>query len=394
MRVGAFARLIGLGCLGAGCQLIAGDFEVVPAQPPLAELPRACLPDSGRCTGAVLEECAPDRKTFQAVEECASPNECDPTARACHPCVPGEYACNGQQLLLCDAGLLWQPQSDCLTAELCSLTPDRRSGQCVVPICDVGQHECQGDRLLRCAPGRDEWELLEACADAAHCDAQQANTAFLAGEKVHCQPLCTGDDCYKECTPGSMRCAPSSIPEVQQCSSEGRWIRREVCVNRALCDGVNGRCLPPACFEREVQCRGQKRESCSVNRAQFDSAGECATGEICEPGGCVPGPCIDGAFRCSGRILEQCAYGAWQPRNVCRTPLLCFSDQNEGRCLEAACEPGGYECDGPWMNACSEEGDALSIHSNDCSDGGKVAKTCSIYSNPDPEREPAYCRDL
>lgn len=375
--------------------MIAGGFEIVPDVPPVEPLVRNCLPGTLRCSGQSLEVCADDRRSFQLVEDCGSREACDPTAGACHPCVPGEYACNvveledeadpeikhlRSELVQCDENLQWQLRDTCLTPELCSLTNERRTGVCLGATCEENEHSCSTNRLIRCAPGRDRWELLEVCSAQDHCDSVMANAAIEAGERAHCLPNCEGEDCGTECEPGTWRCA--SPTQVQQCNADGYWVQREVCDSRALCDEEGGRCMSPACdwdnpkAEEPVpdrRCMGQERQACASNNLKFVRIDACNSGEQCTPDGCIVDPCTEGDFRCNDRTLERCEGGRWDPRQICRTPELC--NDVAKRCQDPECAPGSHTCDRAWVNLCPNG--IQEYHSYSCE-----PEICVEYTDP------------
>ena len=326
----------------AGCQVVFGDFTFDRTETPVA-LADACRPNAYHCNGATLELCADDRSGYLKLAECASADECDPTAGACRPCESGELACNENVLLSCSGARTWEVSDTCVTAELCQLGSDRRSGSCDPGAlgCEPGAVRCEGERFERCVASGERWDLVELCGGSDQCVAAE-------GEVTGCLPAaCEGEDCPPpECQNGDLRCDPSSGLTLQRCNAAGRYVTLEACVARVFCRADLGRCLPPACERNEKRCLGQKFQTCRSDRAWFQTTKECAPDQACDPiEGCVSG-CVNDAKRCNGPAFERCVDGAWLPQQICATQKLCNVAQNG--CDEPTC--GGtlpsFDCGG------------------------------------------------
>lgn len=314
--------LVGLvaGAALVGCQTVLGDFEVGEFEP--GALGSVCRPNSYRCQGARLERCRDNRTGFEPVTTCESAGMCDPSAGTCRTCSVGEFACSDGELRTCSGDAAWSNATQCETAALCRVNPDRGGGTCDPPQCETGSFLCEGGWLLACAPTRDRWNLVEYCGADAICDAATAAAAVEKKERPHCVPTC-GDDCPPgACRPGATRCS-RDLPAVELCASDGQWIIREACATDALCDGVNGRCLQPACNFGDMRCFGNLRQVCSQDQTRFETIEECPASGTCAPDDCEAARCTDGALRCNGSSFERCLEGEFVPVNRCATRVLC-----------------------------------------------------------------------
>lgn len=322
--------------------MVVGDFSIDTSAPPIV-LFADCRPNAYRCVGATLELCADDRSGYRVLEECASADQCDPTAGACRPCIVGEFACNENLPRLCSADRTWTEGAACEATEFCQVTPDRRSDPCQTG-CEPGAVRCEDDVFQRCRPSGEGFEPVERCG-VGKCSA-----AEVAG----CLPsACEGQDCPRpECTHGELRCDPTSGLTLQRCNAAGRFVTLEACAASVLCRADLGVCLPPACERGEKRCLGQKFQSCRGDRTWFQTTKECNAGETCDPTrGCVAGNCVNDALRCNGTVFEHCINGVWSPRQICATKDLC---QAPTGCEAPAC--GGalpsYQCDGSVASQC------------------------------------------
>ncbi len=107
-----------------------------------------------------------DSREGSAEGDPASPGCGDPPLR-----------CRGAQLETCvDGG--WQPAEACATAQLCedSVQICRATGdcggQCLPPVCEVGQTECNGTFVVFCNEGRTGLVAEENCGlqcSGMHC---------------------------------------------------------------------------------------------------------------------------------------------------------------------------------------------------------------------------------
>lgn len=313
---------------GSGCQVVLGDFSVDTSEAPVV-LMTECRPNAYHCEGATLRICADDRSGYRVLEECASADECDPTAGACRPCTTGDFACNENLLLRCAAGS-WTSAGECESIELCQVGLNRREGRCRPAMCVPGAVQCRDGAFERCSPSGERWELVERCAAAENCIAEPA-------EEAGCLPAaCEGEDCPpSECEVGRLRCDPLTRLALQRCDSSGRFVTQEACAASSLCRDDLGACLPPACERNEKRCLGQKYQTCRGDRAWFQTTRECAADQTCDPAvGCVRGTCTDGAQRCNDAAFERCVDGAWAPQQICITKDLC--DASTG-CQEPEC---------------------------------------------------------
>jgi hypothetical protein len=351
----------------SSCQLLFGDFELDESRPApsFGPLGTGCEPNTFRCVGERLETCAPDRTSYELVESCSSAALCDPTAAACRPCTPGEWACNGATPASCDSAGQWVPGVSCASAALCRVSPARTSAACIAPSCDYpGAHDCRGDLLLRCAEGLDRLVLADRCTSAATCDPALADAqAATSGwgtcveslpEACESDGSCTQPSC--EAT-GAVRCVAEDLTLLEACGNAGRWTTRAACDAAALCSEDAARCLEPACSVGETRCLGQVHQTCSSDRTRWVSDRTCASNQLCVPTGCAPATCTSDTFRCNGPSLERCADNRWVAMNRCATAALCSVT---GACLEPMCggELGDFRCRGSSLEQCAAGRDA------------------------------------
>lgn len=412
----------------SACQLVLGDFTVEFVSEE-RELGSACEPDEYRCNGAELEVCAADRQAFEPFRTCDGPNACNLTSSSCRACTPGELECHGSTLVQCAADLSWAPSAECTadtrcqidangigacvpracvegalrcegalllqcnrrgefeesqlcaTSELCTaslaqtLSETAPRARCAAPVCEPGQHSCDGAVLRRCSFARDAWDTLETCSGAELCNPFAGDCSGCTPGEVGCAGAdvircseaggvetirtCTsasecsdrGESCEGPAcdTPGVFRCASGNGLEV--CSPGGGWELTEVCVTAGLCSASEGRCQEPACGTGELRCVGKEQQECSGDRSRFELKKRCQEGSTCDPLlGCVPSACSDGQARCNGIYLEHCVAGAFERTRRCATPELC--DAAAQVCNAPGCT-GQFHCNGPTVQRCS-----------------------------------------
>lgn len=428
-----------LGALAlSACQLVLGGFTIELLSDE-RELGSACDPEEYRCVGAELEVCAADRGSFVPFRTCDGPDACSVTSAACRPCTPGELECRGQTLVQCAPDLTWTTSMECAgdarcriadgvascesacaegdlscegarllqcnrhgeyeeselcaTPELCTaalsqtLSAETPRARCAAPVCEPGQHSCDGAVLRRCSFARDGWDTIATCPSAELCNPAAGDCsactpgeiACAGAEVIRCSDAgtfttirtCTsthacnvgGEACRNvECdTPGAFRCAAGNGLEV--CSPGGGWELTEVCVTAALCSATAGRCLEPACRAGDVRCVGNEWQECSGDRSRYVRKETCAAGSTCDPMlGCVPGPCTDGQVRCNGPYLERCAAGVFERAQRCASPELC--DAAGDSCREPGCE-ARFDCDELTILQCSP-GRVMWTHYDTC----------------------------
>jgi hypothetical protein len=345
----ARGRLIGASILlfSTGCQLVLGDFTLAgaPSEPP-APVGTACTPNTYRCTDNRLQTCSADRTAWDDVAQCASADQCDPTAGTCRTCAFDEFACNGSVLQKCDAMGHWQAQgTPCDSPELCQVTVDRKSGGCAKSPCPAGNgHSCTDNRLERCSASRDQLSLVDRCGSAALCDPAKADAQTAAGTLGTCEPL--------KCSFGQFACEGTAL---ERCNDDqSGWTPLTTCDDAASCNPLTGDCTP--CTQGDTVCSGAELWRCGPNG--FARAATCAAIELCNAlqKRCdKPGCSQPGAVRCvTGEPpqLEACENDLqWHVREACASQALC--SESAGRCLPPACDSEETRCVGQELQVCS-----------------------------------------
>jgi len=140
-------------------------------------LPHICCFPQTRCNGQFLQICNADASGFDLLQDCGSPEFCDPSRGACLTCIPGRTRCNGAELQRCsNDGAGFERISCCATRALCEL--GQQSGGCATG-CAPGETRCSGLTLQRCNEGRTGYETVEVCRAA--CDPQLGCSSSDAG---------------------------------------------------------------------------------------------------------------------------------------------------------------------------------------------------------------------
>lgn len=326
------------------CQAVLGDFTVEPppTEGPPPVLGAVCEPEEYRCTGSVLERCADDRGSFVPVETCANAQECNLNAKACRPCVEGEFMCRGADLERC-VNSTWQYEDTCETPALCTAGADLRSGNCAMPACSVGGHQCTGPQLLGCSAGRDGTVFVELCGTNELCDTAHADALVASGLPARCLPA--------ECARGSFRCEDGTL---KLCGPDRlNWIDRGPCDSADACSATLGACGP--CTPDEIECNGAELRRCTADGV-WETLDTCEAAGLCDPdeGACLEAECSEpGAFRCGDTpVLERCSDDLlWEEFQACASEELCSA--SAGRCLTPACALGETRCRGGQFERCS-----------------------------------------
>jgi hypothetical protein len=268
----AFTRKVGvvgfLLTLGLACTQLFGDpgkntLRDAPKKPPMsATLPAtpgaagaAAMPvESGLCTagqfqcsGALLQACADDLKSWVTIQRCAAAALCQPEPATClaATCGADEMACAGSVLQRCNADRTgWDVFATCVSPAHCNA--DLR--QCLPEPCTPGQRRCdrsdldQSPSLEACREDRTDWQQLDACVTRELCELT-LNPAMGSG-------LTVGSD-------GMVQLEVPLAPE--QVST----------------------CVLPACAVGEVRCEGSQLQYCAEGRTGFVPTEDCATPALC-----------------------------------------------------------------------------------------------------------------
>ncbi len=301
--------------------------------------------DSGerRCNGRQIETCREDRTDFERAGDapCATAALCINGGNNnvfCQPpaCFPGQFRCQGAQLQTCNGGQTGfvNVGGPCETPELC----DAPAQRCNQPVCRAGFHNCLGNILRRCLPGRHASENIADCSLAGGCNPE------------------TGQ-CGDPCIVGQPRCRDGVV---QRCDNEFQgWRNVAFCASQELCEqGVasGGNCANPACLPNQLRCQGNRLERCNGGRTGFDVLADCNFGNrnICDAAGGQCDLCQPNQFRCQGGNLMRCS-GDGQGESLveaCGSASLCQASGGDGRCLRCA-PAGGFECRQSTLFQCS-----------------------------------------
>lgn len=156
------------GSLGDTLPAEAAPGDAVPGKDawPEAEASMPCQPLTWRCSGAVLQSCG--ASGWETAQVCETSALCSAYAGKCEEpvCAPGEYSCDAQKLMLCNAGRDgWVMKENCKQELVC----DAAKGRCAT--CVAGSMACQGADLLVCTDDGQGMQVLQTCATGEVCDA-------------------------------------------------------------------------------------------------------------------------------------------------------------------------------------------------------------------------------
>ncbi|MDX2023317.1 MAG: Ig-like domain-containing protein [Deltaproteobacteria bacterium] len=205
-------------------------------------------------------------------------------------CTPGAKSCNGNIVLLCNAGGALVDSEEC--TGLC------QGGNCVGE-CTPGALQCVGDGARTCA------------------------ATGMWGAPVACPAGCAEGGCLPACTAGTTRCNGNQL---ETCAN-GAWSNPMACdyTCRAATASAPAACAGECQPGSAPRCLGKVLQNCSVD-ASWVAQDTCEF--VCSPTGCV-GECTPDAKRCNGAAVEVCSsVGAWQNVTTC-----------ENACNNGTCTP-------------------------------------------------------
>ncbi|MDF1562252.1 MAG: hypothetical protein P1V51_04365 [Deltaproteobacteria bacterium] len=118
----------------------------------------ACSPGAATCNGEVAEICRGDGSGYDTLDCAQSGQSC--VGGACQLCTPGATQCaDATTASTCNpTGTAWVDTA--CTNGSC----DAASGQCLVQTCTPGVRACQGSQLMECNAGGTGLDLVEDCA--------------------------------------------------------------------------------------------------------------------------------------------------------------------------------------------------------------------------------------
>lgn len=325
-----------------------------------------CVVGSFQCEGAALQLCEERDRVYRTVRVCSTAELCCDTPELCNGqpgcqppvCSVGEFRCRGAQLERCNEGQTGFTALDqCASALHCNAS----RGRCTDAPCDATAREaqCNGPVLEECLPGRSEWSLLDTCATHGLCDAAAR--------------ACVPADCRignSDSPPSPYLCVGGNLMRCNDAQTDWEFV--ETCVNTANCNPLLETlvgdpyapamtteqlqrlgCSPPACTPGRYQCDDLDLMLCGANRTGYtDLAASCGNPRQCDAtlGRCSPEPCTIGEHQCSGDQFQICTETGWRLEALCSSGAPC--DPIAG-CLDAACRPNEYQCDGAELRRCN-----------------------------------------
>ncbi len=309
-----------------------------------AEVPAECLgrtPGEGFCDGLQRMVCGPDLVTVTQVE-CESVQHCTlGTGADCAGCLPGEYACQDNELYQCNGEHTFVDEyvDTCDDARPCN--PE--AGACTPYACDpAGSRRCNGDVLEECNSDRSAFVRVAGCGEGL------------------CDPIALECDV---CVADTSTCETST--SLSTCSSDGQVADVDDCDSAAPYCDVPGRCV--ACTEDD-HCTPSS--DCVTGACNLGS-GECEFQNIsihteCDEGYCDgDGNCVQCtlAAQCtaSGECYEAtcsdntCGQAPKEPGEACQAGTqVC---DGEGSCVECVSQT---HCDG--TDVCHDQTCVTAIH--------------------------------
>jgi hypothetical protein len=234
-------------------------------------------PGDAFCDDAIRHRCGQDLLDATSAT-CKTPELCKfGAADKCAVCLPGQHDCDGAKLLVCAPDhLSVVVQETCATPGLCSYF----EGVCHAPACSVDQYTCTGDTLAKCNTNRTDFDPVMVCGPGL-CDA-------------------VGRACF-ECAPGSIGCS-GSTPTA--CDKTGHSMLLTACSGATpICNA--GTCKSGVCSTGDYRCTGEDLEICNATSTGFDLVKTCAP-QVCDAAAkdCVE--CKTGAVGCVGDTPRTC----------------------------------------------------------------------------------------
>jgi hypothetical protein len=370
--------------IGLACTQLFGDgrkntLAPLPAKPPMAAgtlqpMPApaeatACSAGAYQCSGALLQMCADDLKSWVTFQRCAGSALCQVNPPLClaATCGADEMTCAGAVLEKCNAERTgWDVFATCLSPAHCNA--DLR--QCLPEPCNPGDRRCdrseidQSPVLEACRDDRQDWAPLDACVTRELCD-ETLNPTLGGG-------LVLGSDGMVQLE------VPTPAAQVVTCQL-------------------------PACALGEVRCQGTQLQFCSEGRTGFVSAEECATAALCEASltnfsaagtpVCLPPLCAAGEHRCTDTgVLQVCNEdrSGFRVIQTCIGVPFCnaaLADQGQDGCRSAPCEAGHMQCNGAQIQVCRADQTALDNSGPPC----ESAALCNAQDPTNAFCEPPTC---
>ncbi len=340
--------------LALGCQVLFGGVTVTRSSGSDA----TCKLGEYRCNGEYLLACDAADTGWSLKDTCASGALCDAKGKHCSVCKDGDSRCNGADREQCAAdGGAWKLREHCTAENLCS------ESSCDGCVTD-GQLDCSVAPLLRkCEDGA--WVTLDDCGSQAVCEA----TTAYAGTNSDWDEKCVAPGCDKA---GSYRCQGSVL---QRCPPErDAWTTVDTCANEDLCDAAATRvnsttdpnaaatldmCKPVCPNPGAFECDGPTLTQCRTNQTGFDVIKACPADTECDPNAGDCGQlCTPGRFQCNGANLRKCGSdGHWVNTAKCETSALCnvSNDGATGACVASPCGTADFTCSATKLQKCRDD---------------------------------------
>lgn len=342
-----------------------------------------CRGGEYRCVGGKLETCTSDRTGFEFVQDCGSAEQCNVNLAQCGSCVPGNYQCNQGALSVCTTGSSWGTPMQCSPPDRCSVSPDRKTGECTAQACNKEAYSCQGAQLVRCDKDGTVPQPIELCASPALCTQASMGSGIVACPQPACELNsfnCNGSMLQKcnadrtafvdvmpcnadspcnptgtcgKCTENSVHCQGAAL---LRCNASGVFEKQQDCATPGLCDPVEGVCQPPTCDNPgEGMCEsGSGRLLVCSNDLKWEQKYFCDSHALCNAADrrCETPLCEAGAKRCDQNRLQECnpELTGWRSADPCPQGSQCDLLAESG--CSASCSEGKYRCNDVFLETC------------------------------------------
>jgi hypothetical protein len=151
----------------------------------------SCPLGATRCTGSNLEQC--DGTDWRVSRTCATAALCDATNGTCitPTCLPNTYRCSGAVLQTCNADQNgWTDKETCASGGLCDAT----NGRCSTSACTPGTYQCSGATLQVCRADQTGWDQVAVCSAAGLCNAMNGMCDVAPETTIDSKPANPSND--------------------------------------------------------------------------------------------------------------------------------------------------------------------------------------------------------
>jgi|GEM_PF-6904128 len=283
-----------------------------------------CIPaEDHQCTGVSLEQCAADGMSFTKLMDCETEGLCNAMLGQCTDavCAPGQKACDGNNLVTCNADGTAIEGMDACANGMC----DADGGDC--NECQPGTKDCDGDMAITCDATGQTWEPMACPSSAPKC--------VGLGQCVQCENDEDCGDLTEGCKVGKCnqnRCMAANAPNSTMCQASGG--------KPGMC--ASGSCMcTPQCGSRECGDNGCNGSCGSCGGEMCNGSGQCVecldSGDCTDATECQTPSCTGGMCRYNDRSSGSCGRDG-----ECRS----------GSCCESDC--GIRDC-GPPPNGCGSD---------------------------------------